>query len=313
MHSLASLELHVHDCGIARCCRCRRRHLLVQIGRKRGRGDESSKKSSDRGAAGEQPEGSGSLHDSQDSLSLAASHAQRVLEPELERASTLSEDGTSESMDGRPWVGRAGSKGLPDSDASSTSSLAGKEGGRIRLMLSFDGTRVAGDDGPALREGSATGDRSLEGSAPGDRSAPAGKQRTAQQSQHDGTASAGTVAAPEGHAAGEGGADGRVSTTGKPADTARRKATADEGEAHGQKATAAEVDGVVLGDGVKDAQKQSQAHLQGIALPDGVAAEAALQGKKRTAGKLVDVHASAEDRSAAGRKAAAPGEDGTGG
>ena len=67
------------------------------------------------------------------------------------------------------------------------------------------------------------------------------------------------------------------------------------------------MDGAVLENSVKLGRQHSHAHLDGVALPDGVDGAAILQGKKRVLGKLVDVHASAEDRSAAGRKAA--GED----
>ena len=70
------------------------------------------------------------------------------------------------------------------------------------------------------------------------------------------------------------------------------------------------VDGTVLENGVKPGRQHSHAHLDGVALPNGVDGTAGLHGKKRTLGRLVDVHASAEDRSAAGRKAA--GEDGAG-
>ena len=269
----------------------------MQTGRKRGRGDVAgSGKGGARGTLGEEPSGSGSLLGSQDSLSLAASQGvQRILEPELDRASMRSEDATSESMDGRPRMGPSGSRVLPESDASSTSSLAGKEGGRIHLMLSFDGSRAAVADASAPGEGSAAGD----GSA-------AEKQSRAQQR---GTASE-AAADPGGLADGEGTADGPTSTSSKPADTARRKAASGDSTEPEQGTSIAAVDGVVLEDGVKLGRQHSHAHLDGVALPDGSDSAAILPGKKRVLGKLVDVHASAEDRSASGRKAA--GEDAAG-
>lgn len=270
--------------------------MLLQSGRKRNRGDEISRRS---GETGDQLGESGSLHDSQDSLSLAASHVQRALEPELDRASILSEDGASESIDGRPRAGRAGSGGLPTSQsavdsAGTTGSLLGRDGqagSRIRLTLSFDGTRPA----------------QLDASAAGGGTASTGLQSTA---QHDGSMSGAAVSAgDQGHPGGAGKADGPISTSGKPADTARRKALGDEGVGLQQRGTTSAVDGVVL----EGELGRGHAHLDGTSLPDGADARSALQGKKRATGTLVEVHASAEGQSSAGRKATAPGKEGTGG
>lgn len=248
---------------------------------------------------GERLGGSGSLCGSQDSLSLAGSQVQRALEPELERASTFSEDGTSESMDGRPRVGKAGGRGFPDSEASSSSSLIGKDGGRIRILLSFDGSRTAQPDG----------------SAPGDRVAAPGEEQSAAQRAEHGRVSLEGAVSPRGLAdqAGTGQAEGPVSTSGKPADTARRKAAAGEGSLEEQSGTGSAVDGAVLEHSVKDAHKQSHAHLDGVSLPDGVDSRGAPLGKKLAHGKLVDVHASAEDQSSVGRGAAVAEDEGTGG
>jgi hypothetical protein len=278
---------------------------VVQTGRKRGRGDvpipggESSSRGGDRTSLREQLGGSGSLYGSQDSLSLAGSQVQRALEPELERASTFSEDGTSESMNGRPRVGKAGGRGFPDTEISSTSSLIGKDGGRIRIALSFDGSRTAQPDG----------------SAPGDEvAAPEEEQSTAQRAEHGGASSEGAVS-PRGLAdqAGAVQAEGPVSTSGKPADTARRKAAAGEGSLEEQSRTGSAVDGAVREHSVKDARNQSHAHVDSVSLPEGVDSRGAPPGKKLAHGKLVDVHASAEDQSSVGRGAAMAGDKDTGG
>lgn len=270
----------------------------LQIGRKRGRGEEGSGKAGARGPLGGEPSGSGSLLSSQDSLSLAASQGvQRFLEPELDRVSMLSEDATSESIDGRSRMGTTGSRALPESDASSTSSLAGREGGRIRLMLSFDGSqaKVADAGGPG------------GGFAPGHGLAPAEKHSAA---QHGSSMASEAAADPGGTTSGAGSADEPTGTTDKPGDTARRKAAAGDGIGPEQESVVSAVDGIVLENGAKLGRQHSHAHLDGVAFPDGVDGVTGLHGKKRALGKLVDVHASAEDRSAAGRKAA--GEDGAG-
>ena len=266
----------------------------MQIGRKRGRGEVSSGKGGIRGALEEEPSGSGSLLGSQDSLSLAASQGvQRILQPELDRAFRLSKDAASESMDSRPRTGIAGSRALPESDASSTSSLLqGTEGGRIRLSLSFDGIRDTGADASSAPGG---------GFAPGDGSASAPKHSAAQQ----GSTVPDAASVPGGHADGPGPVSGITSTLGKPADTARRKAVTGDGVGPEHENSISAIDGVVLEDSIKQLDRQhSDGHLDGVALPDGADGVAGLQGKKRTPGKLVDVHASAEDRLAAGKDGA---------
>lgn len=331
----------------------------MQSGKKRGRGDDICRRSSDRGGAGGRLSGAGSVHSSQDSLSVAGSQAQRSLAPELEQlsaagslhgsqqslprhgapgqsaadldrlgsqhdsldslslagqqqsrkdavpesgqASTVSEDGTAEGMgNGQTATDLAGSGALPGSQgvlqgvsapASSTSSLFGNDGGRIRLTLSFDGARPPQHDSAESRGRSAAG----------------GTQGTVEEAQHD---SAGSQAAlsqrNEQQAARTGGAEGPVSKTGKPADTARRKDTADEGVGRQQRGT---VDGAVLEDSLEGPRPCSHAHLDSVPLPDGAVLDGHSPRKKHAPRATVDVHASAEHQSTRGRKAAVPGAE----
>ena len=135
----------------------------------------------------------------------------------------------------------------------------------------------------------------------GDGSAPATKQSAAQQ----GSKVPEAASVPESHAGSAGAADGITSRIGKPADTARRKAAAGDGIGPEHESSISAVDGVVLDNSIKQLDRQhSHIHLDGVALPDGADGVAGLQGKKRAPGKLVDVHASAEDRSAAGKDGA---------
>ena len=364
----------------------------MQSGKKRGRAEDNGRRSSDRGGAGGRLSGAGSVHSSQDSLSVAGSQAQRSLAPELEqlsaagsqqslpphgapsrsaagldrlgspsrsaagldrlgspsrsaagldrlgspsrsaagldrlgsqhdsldsfslagqqesrkdavpelgRASPVSEDGTAEGMgNGQTATGLAGSGALPGSQgasqgvsapASSTSSLFGNDGGRIRLTLSFDGARPPQHDSAVSR----------------DRSAAGGTQGTVEEAQHG---SAGSQAAlsqrNEQQAARTGGAEGPVSKTGKPADTARRKGTADEGTGRQQRGTTAAVDGAVLKHSLEGPRPCGHAHLDSVPLPDGAVLDGHSPRKKHAPRATVDVHASAEHQSSRGRKAA---------
>ena len=256
-----------------------------------------------RGAA--DPERLGSQHDSLDSLSLAGQQQSRKdAVPELGRASTVSEDGAAEGMgDGNRAAGLAGSGSLPGSQggvqgvsevASSKSGLFGNDGGRIRLTLSFDGAKPPQHDSAVSREGSAAG----------------GAQFTGEEAQHD---SAGSQAARsqrnEQQAAGTGGAEGPVSTTGKPADTARRKGTADENIGRQQRGTTAAVDGAVLEDSFPNTRPCGHAHLESVPLPDGAVLDGHSPRKKHAPRATVDVHASAEHQSSRGRKAAVLDQD----
>ena len=336
----------------------------MQIGKKRGRGDDIGRRSSDRGGAGGRLSGAGSVHSSQDSLSVAGSQAQRSLAPELEqlstagslhgsqqslpphgapsrsaadldrlgsqhdsldslslagqpplrkdavpelgRAATVSENGNTEGMgDGSRATGLAGREALPGSQgilqgvsdsASSKTSLFGNDGGRIRLTLSFDGARPPQHDSAESRGRSAAG----------------GAQGTGEEAKHD---TAGSQAAlfqrNEQQAAGAGSAEGPVSRTGKPADTARRKGTADEGIGRQQRGTTAAVDGAVLEDSTEAPRPCGHAPstFEGVLLPDGAVLDGQSPRKKHAPRATVDVHASAEHQSIRGRKAAVPGED----
>ena len=224
--------------------------------------------------------------------------------PELGRASVVGEDGTAEGMgNGQRAAGLAGSRALPGSQgvlqgasepASSTSSLFGTDGGRIRLTLSFDGARPPQHDSVESR----------------DRSAAGGARGTAEQAQHDSASSqAALFQRTEQQAAGTGGAEGPVSRTGKPADTARRKGTADEGIGRQQRGTTAVVDGAVLEESLEGPRPCGHAHLDGVPLPDGAVLDGHSPRKKQAPRSTVDVHASAEHQSTRGRKAAVPGKD----